>query len=57
MSAPFFRDVTFPSHAQDHAARERFLLDTHAERRADATPRPSASVWLRSVVARARKAF
>lgn len=35
MAAGSFRDVTLPSHAQDRLAHERFLLDTHAERRAE----------------------
>lgn len=34
-AATFFRDPVLPSHAQDRLAHERFLLDTHAERRAE----------------------
>ena len=37
-ATPFFRDVVLPSHEQDRRAHERFLLDTHAERRAEAQP-------------------
>lgn len=34
----FFRDVEMPSHAQEFRAYERFVQDTHAERRAQAQP-------------------
>lgn len=37
-ASAFFRDVVLPSHQQDRLAHERFLLDTHAERRADEQP-------------------
>ena len=34
-ASSFIRDPVLPSHAQDRLAHERFLLDTHAERRAE----------------------
>lgn len=43
-SQGFFRDVTFPSHAQDRVAHERFLLDTYADRRAPERPSVLARV-------------
>ena len=34
-ASAFFREPVLPSHEQDRRAHERFLLDTHAERRAE----------------------
>jgi len=53
-STGFFRDVTMPSRSADHAAHERFLLDTYAERKA--VERPPRR-YLRTVMARAAAAF
>lgn len=45
-----FRDVQMPSHAQDRYAHERFLLDTHADRRA--TEQGSLLARLRALIVR-----
>ena len=50
-ATPFFRDVLMPGAANDQYARERFQLDTYAERRAE--EKPSARGWLRGLAARA----
>lgn len=57
-STPFFRDATSPGAWQDRRAHERFLLDTHLERRAPARP-AAASVLarrLRALVTRRARA-
>lgn len=53
--AGFFRELSFPSHAQDYAAHERFQLDTLADRRAEETPRVASRAWFRAVVTRAMR--
>lgn len=47
-----FRDVEMPSHAHDRQARERYLLDTYAERRATERPGSRSAAWVRRVLAR-----
>lgn len=51
-ATPFFRDVSFRHTARDHAAHERFLLDTMAERRAEEKPR-ARFVGIRALMSRA----
>lgn len=52
-ATPFFRDVSFRHAARDHAAHERFLLDTMVERRAEEKPRARFPA-IRAFVSRAR---
>ena len=49
-ATPFFRDVRMPSAMNAAHDRERFLLDTLAERRAEEKPR--GREWVRGIVAR-----
>ena len=55
MTNGLFREFQLPSHAMDHRAHERFLLDTYADRRAPESGDVAPRGWLRSLLVRVKR--